>query len=102
MASILDIGQQIRRARKARGLSAIELAELAGIHRNTLLALETGKGNIELNRLLAICGELKIELLLVPQQVAQMRGAEAAATPADSSTELSQQLSRLMQKEGGQ
>ncbi|MBB5393455.1 MULTISPECIES: helix-turn-helix transcriptional regulator [unclassified Herbaspirillum] len=98
MASILDIGEQIRRARKARKLSAVELAAQAGIHRNTLLALETGKGNIELARLLAICSELELELELVPQAVARLRRADADAAGAGSMTELSEQLHGLMHK----
>lgn len=97
MAGILEIGEQIRRARRARKLSAVELAARAGIHRNTLLALETGKGNIELVKLFSVCGELGLELLLVPQQAAAMRAAESAAGPGGGSeTELSERLQELM------
>lgn len=98
MATLHDIGARIRTARKARGLTAIALAELAGMHRNTLLALETGKGNIELGKLLSLCGELGLELLLVPQEAAPMRAADGAG----SQTELAQRLQRLMgQGQGG-
>ncbi|WDZ94433.1 helix-turn-helix domain-containing protein [Herbaspirillum sp. WKF16] len=100
MTSLQDIGARIRSARKARGLTAIELAGLAGMHRNTLLALETGRGNIELGKLLSLCGELGLELLLVPRQAAQMRAAEAAGSGAGSQTELAQRLQQLMD-EGG-
>ncbi|KAF1048810.1 MAG: hypothetical protein GAK35_00076 [Herbaspirillum frisingense] len=96
MASLQDIGARIRTARKARGLTAIELAGLAGMHRNTLLALETGKGNIELGKLLSLCGELGLELLLVPAQAAGMRAAESAAQAGGSQTELAQRLQALM------
>jgi HTH-type transcriptional regulator/antitoxin HipB len=99
MATLHDIGSRIRAARKARGLSAAELAELAGMHRNTLLALETGKGNIELGKLLSLCGELGLELLLVPREAAAMRAAEAAggADEPGVQTELAQRLRELMQ-----
>lgn len=100
MASILGIGEQIRQARKARKLNAADLAARAGIHRNTLLALETGKGNIELAKLLAICGELELELELVPRAVAGLRRAEADAAGAGTMTELSEQLHGLAQRRG--
>ncbi|WP_343587211.1 helix-turn-helix domain-containing protein [Herbaspirillum sp.] len=95
MASILDIGEQVRHARKARKWSAADLALRAGIHRNTLLALETGKGNIELAKLLAICGELELALELVPQAVAGLRRADAEAGGA---TELAERLHALMRE----
>ncbi|MBP0599471.1 helix-turn-helix domain-containing protein [Herbaspirillum sp. LeCh32-8] len=97
MISLQDIGARIRAARKARNLTAIELADRAGMHRNTLLALETGKGNIELGKLLSLCSELELELLLVPQQAADMRAAEHA-DQAGSQTELAQRLQQLMQQ----
>ncbi len=96
MTNLQDIGQRIRSARKARGLTALDLAERAGMHRNTLLALETGRGNIELVRLLALCSELELELLLLPQQVAAVRAAESQGV--GSQTELGERLHRLMGK----
>ncbi len=94
MTNLQDIGQRIRLARKARGLTAIELAELAGMHRNTLLALETGRGNIELGKLLSLCDELELDLLLLPRQAAALRAAEHQG--AGSQTELGQRLQVLM------
>lgn len=92
MHSLLALGSRIRAARKAQKLSSTHLAERSGIHRNTLQALETGKGNIELNKLLSICSELGLELLLVPQEVAAQR-----ATDGDGArTELSERLHSLM------
>jgi hypothetical protein len=58
-----------------------------------LQALETGKGNIELSKLLSICTELGLELLLVPQQVVQQRAADNGV---GVSTELSERLRGLM------
>ncbi|MDR3054440.1 MAG: helix-turn-helix domain-containing protein [Zoogloeaceae bacterium] len=42
-ASLARLGQRIRIARLRRGWSVVELAEKAGINRNTLTALEQGK-----------------------------------------------------------
>jgi len=95
MATLLQIGEQIRQARKALGLSAVKLAAHAGMHRNTLLALETGKGNIELAKLLAICDVLQLTPELVPLQVAQLRRAETVEG-AVSQTELVNRLRALM------
>lgn len=94
MTNLQDIGQRIRSARKARGLTAVQLAALTGMHRNTLLALETGRGNIELGKLLSLCSELGLALLVVPKQAAALRAAEQAG--AGSQTELGQRLQALM------
>lgn len=98
MTNLQDIGQRIRSARKARGLTAVELAERAGMHRNTLLALETGRGNIELVKLLALCSELELDLLVLPRQAAALRAADSQG--AGGQTELGERLQALM-GEGG-
>lgn len=92
MQTIDAVGAHIRHIRKAHKLSSAVLAERSGIHRNTLQALETGKGNIELSKLLSICAELGLELLLVPQEVAPQRATEGEAVR----TELSERLHALM------
>lgn len=92
MQSLDVIGAHIRHIRKAKKLSAAGLAERSGIHRNTLQALETGKGNIELSKLLSICAELGLELLLVPHEVAPLRAAQHESVR----TELSERLHTLM------
>ncbi len=92
MHSLSALGSNIRQVRKAQKLSSSSLAARSGIHRNTLQALETGKGNIELSKLLSICSELGLELLLVPQQVAAQRALEGAS----ERTELSERLQGLM------
>lgn len=92
MTSILSIGTQLRTTRKALGLSAPIVAERSAVHPNTLRALETGKGNIELARLLSICDTLGIDILLVPRQISAMQKADGALT----STELANDLASLM------
>jgi len=99
MHSLQALGGTIRQTRKARKLSSAELAARSGIHRNTLQALETGKGNIEFSKLLSVCSELGLELLLVPQEVAAQRAADATAGVGGSGgvrTELSERLHTLM------
>lgn len=70
MTALHEIGAMLRAYRKREGLTAAELAERSGIHRNTLSALERGQGNVELNTLLAICEQLGLDLSLVPARVA--------------------------------
>lgn len=94
MHSLLALGARIRAVRKAQKLSSTNLAERSGIHRNTLQALETGKGNIELSKLLSICTELGLELLLVPQEVSAQRASEGEGV--GERTELSERLHSLM------
>ncbi|EJN06917.1 helix-turn-helix transcriptional regulator [Herbaspirillum sp. YR522] len=93
MVSLPEIGAAIRRARKQRKLSAQALAALTGMHRNTLLAFETGRGNLELVRLLALCEALALELELVPRAVAALRRADA---PEGAATELTERVGWLM------
>lgn len=94
MHSLQALGARIRAVRKAQKLSSTTLAERSGIHRNTLQALETGKGNIELSKLLSICSELGLELLLVPQEVSAQRAGEGEG----ARTELSERLHSLMRQ----
>jgi len=53
-------------------MTASELARQAGISRNTLGALEAGRGNVELNTLLALLRSLGLELQFVPQEIADL------------------------------
>jgi len=75
--SILSIGQEIRRLRRARGLTAGEAAQYAGIGRTTLSALENGHGNVELTSLLAICEALGVDIAFVAQEVADLASHDA-------------------------
>lgn len=72
MTALHEIGAMLRTYRKRQGLTASELAQKSGIHRNTLSALERGQGNVELNTLLAICEQLELDLSLVPTRVASV------------------------------
>ena len=59
-------GDAVRRARKNRGLSQMELAALAGVGRPWLSELETGKRTAELGRALSVVSALDLAVVLVP------------------------------------
>jgi transcriptional regulator with XRE-family HTH domain len=69
MTALHKIGASLRSYRKRLDITASELAQRSGIHRNTLSALENGHGNVELNTLLAVCEQLGLDLSLVPSRV---------------------------------
>jgi transcriptional regulator with XRE-family HTH domain len=75
--SILSIGQEIRRLRRARGFTAGQTAQRAGVGRTTLSALENGHGNVELTSLLAICEALGVEIAFIAQEVADLAHHDA-------------------------
>jgi transcriptional regulator with XRE-family HTH domain len=92
MTTLADIGKLVRQTRKAQGVSASALAERAGVSRNTLGALEAGRGNVELNTLLALLDSLGLEMQFVPLLVADLTrvGADTRTTG------LQDEVSRLM------
>lgn len=57
----LRIAAQIQLWRERRGLTALELAELAGVHRNTIYRLECGMG-CRSSLLVRVMLALKIEV----------------------------------------
>lgn len=66
MQTLADVGRLLLEARKARGLSAPQLAAAVGVHRNTIYAAEKGRTSLELSSLLAILDGLGHQLALVP------------------------------------
>lgn len=59
-----DIGNMVRRHRKAAGLSQLELAELAGVGKTVVFDVEKGKESVRFNTLLSILNALNITLSL--------------------------------------
>ena len=60
-----NIGEAIYIYRRRAGLSQTEVARDAGIHRNTLSALENGDVNVTLGVLVAVCRALERPLSVV-------------------------------------
>jgi transcriptional regulator with XRE-family HTH domain len=64
--ALRELGIRIRKARTAKKLSRRVLAELAGMHQNTLKAVEYGKGNPTyrvLLKLADVLGSTLVDLL---------------------------------------
>ena len=57
-----EIGIIIKERRKHLGVNQQTLADLAGVGLNTLLAIERGEGNPQLNTLLAIIDTLGLQV----------------------------------------
>jgi y4mF family transcriptional regulator len=65
MTSPSNIGEAVRRARKAMGLRQDELAAAAGVGLRFLVELERGKPTIQLGRTLAVLAALGLDLQIV-------------------------------------
>ena len=63
--SASDIGHAVRKARKARGLTQQEFADLAGVGRRFLSELEAGKPTLEIGKVLKVVAAAGIRLKLV-------------------------------------
>jgi transcriptional regulator with XRE-family HTH domain len=55
-------GEQVRKLRKARGLSQEELAELAELHRNYIGGIERGERNVALLNMVRLAKALGVSL----------------------------------------
>jgi transcriptional regulator with XRE-family HTH domain len=93
MTTLLDIGQKLRVERERQSLFKTKLAELSGIHRNTLSELEAGTGNVELNTLIAICDKLGLDIQLVPKEVSASNAPEGGRKRSALSQMLHERLS---------
>lgn len=58
------LGMQIKERRKALKITQKELADLAGISINTVVAAERGQGDPKISTYLAICNVLGLELIV--------------------------------------
>ena len=61
-----ELGHRVRRARLRRGIASAELAAKAGISRNTLTALETGKPGVTLSTFATVLWALGLDGTLDP------------------------------------
>ena len=60
--STKEIGTIIKKRRKCLGVNQQTLADLAGVGLNTLVAIERGDGNPQLNTLLTILDTLGLQI----------------------------------------
>ena len=58
------LGMQIKERRKAPQITQKELADLAGISINTVVAAERGQGDPKISTYLAICNVLGLKLIV--------------------------------------
>ena len=58
------LGMQIKERRKALKITQKELADLAGISINTVVAAERGQGDPKISTYLAICNFLGLKLIV--------------------------------------
>ena len=65
--SIADLGAQVRRSRKAQGLTQTELADACGVSLSFVSNLEKGKETTEAGKMLRVINTLGIDVLLKPR-----------------------------------
>lgn len=70
---LLDIGAQIRAARRRQALRIDDAASLCGVSVDLLSRLENGKGGVGTDSVLRILDGLGLELLVVPKGHAGIR-----------------------------
>lgn len=58
------LGMQIKERRKALNITQKELADLAGISINTVVAAERGQGDPKISTYLAICNVIGLKLIV--------------------------------------
>ena len=62
-----ELGRRIRAARKAQGLTQVDLAEIAGVGPRFLSELERGKDTVRLGLALKIARLVGLDLYAVPR-----------------------------------
>ena len=60
------LGRLVRRARRARGLTQIELAGMAGLGERFIVDLERGKTTCEIGKVLEVMNMLKLSMIVEP------------------------------------
>lgn len=63
IANASDLGTLVREARKTRGLSQQEFADLAGVGRRFVSDLESGKGTVEMDKALLVARSIGLVLM---------------------------------------
>lgn len=61
-AILATISENVRKYRESKGLTQVELADLADLHRNYILSVEKGERNISILTLDRIAKALNVEI----------------------------------------
>jgi transcriptional regulator with XRE-family HTH domain len=64
-----ELFKQLRAARKARGLLQEDVAQRAGVSRETYLRAESGQVDPRMSTFLAACDALDLDVLLAPRHL---------------------------------
>lgn len=84
--ALLEIGQLLKAARKARQLTQEQVAEMAGISRPRYREIEAGSSAARTTTLINIARALGLELMLIPQ--AMVPAVDALLRPHDDLDDL--------------
>jgi HTH-type transcriptional regulator/antitoxin HipB len=71
-----DLGQVLRAARKAQGLTQAELAARAGVWQRTVSNIETGASGAKADTIFDLLAALDLELRIVPRSKMTRRDLE--------------------------
>ena len=71
-----QIGNLVRRARKAQGLSQAELGDKAGLRQETISLIEPGHPPAKLETMLSVLAALNLEFRIVPRSKARAADIE--------------------------
>lgn len=84
--ALLEIGQLLKAARKARQLTQEQVAEMAGISRPRYREIEAGRSAARTTTLINIARAIGLELMLIPQ--AMVPAVDALLRPHDDLDDL--------------
>lgn len=87
----MGFGAEVRRLRKARGLSLEQLAEKAGLSRNYIATLETKPRDPSLTTLRSIARALQVP-------VSELMKEKLSSAPSPAALEVARQFDRLPQR----
>ncbi|WP_281709336.1 helix-turn-helix domain-containing protein [Phaeobacter italicus] len=71
-----DLGQALRAARKAKGLTQAELAARGGVWQRTVSNIETGASGAKVDTIFDLLAALDLELQIVPRSKMTPRDLE--------------------------
>jgi len=67
-----ELGQAVLVAREAAGLTQTELGRRAGVNRKLVYRLESGKGNVRVDKAVQVLATLRLMPLIVPAELLAM------------------------------